>query len=94
MTWKQKAEWPRAKGYNLVIETCECGMSDDGTTDDRWMASINREGRRYSKTIKGAVKAVYTWVKYDMATTFKVGQWIPTHTINPKNCQGGEHASR
>ena len=92
MNWKQKAEWLRANGYHLIIEEYGGGMEDDGESC-HWMASIGGEGRRYHKTIKGAVKAVYTWVKYDMATTFKDGQWIPTHTIDPKNCQEGKYAN-
>jgi hypothetical protein len=62
-TWEEKAEELRRKGYHLIIEEYGGGMQpNDEGDNDRWVASIDGEGRRYASTIQGAVEAMYKWI--------------------------------
>jgi serine/threonine-protein kinase RIO1 len=55
-TWQDKAEELRERGYMLNIYA----MAElDG---NKWVASIEGEGRRYSLTIENAIEQVYEWV--------------------------------
>ena len=63
MTWVEKAEKLRSEGYHLIIEEYGGGMQpNDQDDNDRWCASINGEGKRYSSTMQGAIEAVYELV--------------------------------
>jgi hypothetical protein len=56
MTWKQKAEWLRRNGYNLIITSF--GVVD--TKGPRWRCEITEKDIDvYGKTIKSVIKAAF-----------------------------------
>ncbi len=57
--WKKDAEWLQENGYPLVIEA----LSTCDPLDDKWLASISGEGRRYAATISEAVSQVAVLAK-------------------------------